>query len=364
MKKSIIIITAVFTSVFSLIAAERPLAFAYRSFWPEFEAMGQFKNAGVDTVCIFAANTDNSLGMPYCKYPPVWRWFGKYDFGSLDKQYDDVLKVNPNANFICMIDLNTPVWLQHQLALKGHSAESASFAMLSCACANPVWRKETTAYLEAVVKHMEERYGDRVKAYLLACGQTDEWMDYSQGNAGRYKTQAWQAWLKKHEKKDVPVPSFDRIDKASFNNLIRDPATEGDVTDYAHFTGDLIVDTVLEFTTKTRSLIPAQRKIGMFFGYILELTGRRMVWAGHLEYERLYSAPSIDFFISPGTYGDRPIGGGSGFMVPNGTRALNGKGFLHEIDHRTPTYNIDLDEYVSIGWMVPWKDQLETNRRT
>ena len=60
-------------------AGERsPLAFAYRSFWPEFRAMRQFKEAGVDTVCIFAANTANSLGTPYSTYPPVWRWFGRY----------------------------------------------------------------------------------------------------------------------------------------------------------------------------------------------------------------------------------------------------------------------------------------------
>ena len=339
----------------------RPLAFAYRSFWPEFDAMRQFKDAGVDTVCIFAANTDNSLGQPYSKYPPVWRWFGKYDFASLDKQYDDVLAVHSNATFICMIDLNTPVWLQRQLSLQGQSAECESFTMLSCACANPAWRKATGEYLEAVVRHMEVRYGDRVKAYLLACGQTDEWMDYSRGVAGRAKTQAWTAWLQTHGRESVPVPAPERIDRASFENLIRDPATERDVIDYAQFTGDVIADTALGFAAKTRALIPKQRQIGMFFGYILELTGSRMVWAGHLEYERLYASPDIDFFVSPGTYGDRPMGGGSGFMVPNGTRVLNGKGFLHEIDHRTPTYNCVLDEYVSIGWMVPWKDQPETD---
>ena len=335
--------------------------FAYRSFWPEFGAMRRFKDAGVNTVCIFAANTDNSLGQPYCKYPPVWRWFGKYDFESLNKQFDDVLAVNSDADFICMIDLNTPIWLQRQLALRGHSAESDSFTMLSCACANPAWRKATGEYLEAVVKHMEARYGDRVKAYLLACGQTDEWMDYSRGVAGRTKTLAWKAWLGVHNKAEVPVPALERLDRASFDNLIRDPATEQDVVDYAQFTGDIIADTVLEFAAKTRSLIPKQRQIGMFFGYLIELTKSRMVWAGHLEYERLYESPDIDFFISPGTYGDRPMGGGSGFMVPNGTRRLNNKGFLHEIDHRTPTYNVKLDEFVSIGWMVPWKDQAETN---
>lgn len=335
--------------------------FAYRSFWPEFGAMRQFKDAGVDTVCIFAANTDNSLGQPYSKYPPVWRWFGKYDFDSLNKQYDDVLAVNSNADFICMIDLNTPIWLQRQLALRGQSAECESFTMLSCACANPAWRKATGEYLEAVVKHMEARYGDRIRAYLLACGQTDEWMDYSRGVAGRTKTQAWKTWLQAHGKPEVPVPALERLDRASFDNLIRDPATEQDVVDYAQFTGDVIADTVLEFAAKTRALIPKQRQIGMFFGYLIELTHSRMVWAGHLEYERLYRSPDIDFFISPGTYGDRPMGGGSGFMVPNGTRRLNHKGFLHEIDHRTPTYNVQLDEFVSIGWMVPWKDQAETD---
>lgn len=341
--------------------SDKPLAFAYRSFWPEFGAMRQFKDAGVDTVCIFAANTANSLGQPYSKYPPVWRWFGKYDFASLDKQFDDVLAVNPDAQFICMLDLNTPSWLQRQLSMQGHSAECESFTMLSCACANPAWRKATGENLVAVVKHMEARYGDRVKAYLLACGQTDEWMDYSRGVAGRAKTQAWKAWLKAHDRAELPVPALERIDRASFENLLRDPATERDVLDYAQFTGDVIADTVLEFARKTRALIPKQRQIGMFFGYILELTHSRMVWAGHLEYERLYASPDIDFFISPGTYGDRPMGGGSGFMVPNGTRVLNGKGFLHEIDHRTPTYNVKLDEYVSIGWMVPWKDQTETD---
>ena len=349
-------------SVVTVCASEqKPLAFAYRSFWPEFGAMRQFKDIGVNTVCIFAANTDNSLGTPYSTYPLVWRWFGKYDFASLDRQYDDVLAVNSNAEFICMIDLNTPVWLQRQLSLQGHSAECESFTMLSCACANPAWRKATGEYLEALVKHMESRYGDRVKAYLLACGQTDEWMDYSRGVAGRAKTQAWAAWLQAHGKERAPVPALERIDRASFEGLIRDPATERDVIDYAQFTGDTVVDAVLAFTAETRALIPRQRQIGMFFGYILELTHARLVWAGHLEYERLYESPDIDFFISPGTYGDRPMGGGSGFMVPNGTRVLNGKGFLHEIDHRTPTYNCKLDEFVSIGWMVPWRDQAETD---
>jgi len=334
--------------------------FAYRSFWPEFEAMKQFREAGVNTVCIFAANTNNSLGLPYSKYPPIWRWFDKYDFESLNKQYDDVLNVNPDAEFICMIDLNSPDWLQRQLSGRGDSAESDSFTMLSCASANPDWKEATTKYLVTVIKHIEERYGDRVKSYLLACGTTDEWMDYSQGVAGRNKIHEWKKWLKDNNKEVLRVPELESIDSATFENFIRDPAKEQNVIDYANFNGELIVDTILSFVGAARKIIPNKRQIGMFFGYILELTRNRHVWCGHLEYERLYSSPEIDFFISPGTYADRPMGGGSGFMVPNGTRLQHGKGFLHEIDHRTHTYNDNLDEYVSIGWMVPWKNQAET----
>ena len=335
--------------------------FAYRSFWPELEAMTQFRKANVNTVCIFAANTDNSLGTPYSKYPPIWRGIDIYDFESLNKQYDDVLAVNADASFICMIDLNSPVWLQRRLSVNGHSAESESFSMLSCACSNPEWHEATSEYLKAVIRHMEERYGNRIKAYVLACGMTDEWMDESRSVAGRNKSKSWKTWLKTHDKIEVPIPTLERIDNASFENLIRDPETEQDIVDYAQFTGDIIVDTVLSFAATTRKLISNQRQIGMFFGYILELRNSRMVWCGHLEYERLYASKDINFFISPGTYTDRPMGGGSGFMVPNGTRMRYDKGFLHEIDHRTPTYNCNLDEFVSIGWMTPWKNQAETN---
>ena len=134
-RRTISIVTvAVLLAVATLAQEQKPLAFAYRSFWPEFEAMKQFKAAGVNTVCIFAANTDNSLGKPYSKYPPVWRWFGKYDFDSLDKQYDDVLAVNPNAQFICMIDLNTPSWLQRQRPAKlpRQARTLPPTSMLSC----------------------------------------------------------------------------------------------------------------------------------------------------------------------------------------------------------------------------------------
>lgn len=56
--------------------------FAYRSFWPETEAMKQFADIGVNLYAVMPSNSFNSLGEPYCKFPPLSgcgtrRTFGK-----------------------------------------------------------------------------------------------------------------------------------------------------------------------------------------------------------------------------------------------------------------------------------------------
>ncbi len=338
---------------------KRESLFAYRSFWPEFEAMKRFGASGVNTYCIFPANTYNSLGEPYSKYPPVWRWFNRYDFDSLNKQFDDVIVLNPRAEFIAMIDLNSPIWLEKYFSHR-YPGEGDSYEALSATCANPQWKKETTNYLNQIVRHLESRYGSRIKAYLLSCGATSEWLDLGQATTGRAKSELWKSWLKEKGKRITEVPSINRIYDAAFEGFIRDPEKEQDIIDYAQFSGDVIVDIVLGFAENVRRDISSKTQIGVFFGYMLELAKNRLIWAGHLEYERLFASSSIDFFISPGTYTDRLMGGGSGFMVPNGTRVLNGKGFLHEIDHRTHTYNYNISDFITYNPIAAWKDQRES----
>ena len=331
--------------------------FSYRSFMPEFEAMKRFADAGVDTVAFLPANTTNSLGDRYSKYPNIWTWFDEYNFDVLDKQFDDILAVNPNAKFVCIVDLNSPHWFTRQEAW--NSMECDSFTQLSNAVSNPRWRRETAKYLKEFLEHTEKKYGDKIKAYLLACGQTDEWMDYSRFSAGRNKTKAWKKWLAERGKKIVRVPTFDRLDHASFEDFIRDPQAEGDILDYCEFSSDIIVDAIDEFSGITRKMVSPDKQIGMFFGYIVQLARGRMVSCGHLSYERIFSSPNIDFFVSPGTYYDRKMGQGSGFMCPNGSRLRSGKGWLHEIDHRTPTTKVPRLNVA--GFNSEWKTQAEVD---
>ena len=356
MRKTISIVFGILLSALSCFSAPEKF-FSYRSFNPEFEAMKRFAKAGVNTVALFPANTHNSIGGRYSKYPDVWEWFDIYNFDSLDKQFEDVLSVNPSANFVCIVDLNSPIWLSRRMTLHGYSMESDSFTQLSNAVANPHWRKAVEDYLKAFLEHTEKKYGSKIKAYLLACGQTDEWMDYSRYFAARFKTERWKEWQEGRGINPVDVPSFKRIDSASFENFLRDPKTEADILNYLEFSSDIIASTIEHFAKITRQSVSKDKQIGIFFGYILQLEHKRLVSCGHLCYERVFDCPYIDFYVSPGTYDDRKMGQGSGFMCPNGSRMLRGKGWLHEIDHRT--FSTKVPNSKVPGFDSGWKTQSE-----
>lgn len=320
--------------------------FAYRSFWPEFEAIRNFAAVGINTVCVFPANTVNSLGEPYCKYPPNWLWFDSYDFAVIDRQISDIQAVNPQVEFLCMVDLNSPVWLARQLSLF-HDDAGDSFTQLTQALCHPEWRKNTVRYLQNFLRYCEEHHAGVIKSYILACGHTDEWLDYTAGAAGPSKAKAYGQWRESNALPVADVPAANCLNKTSFDGLLHDPKSNRAVLDYWHFTNEVVSNTIADFAAEARKIVLHEAEIGVFFGYVIDRSGP--VASGHADYERLLKCPDIDFFISPGTYRDREIGGGSGFLSVSGSERLAGKRHLHECDQRTHTYNRNLTRHVQLN---------------
>lgn len=307
---------------------EKAIHLAYRSFWPELDMTARFAEMGITTRCFFAANTINSLGFEYCKYPLIWKGAKQYDFAAFDQQVEDLLRASPRAKFLCMIDLNTPPWLARRLALD-------SFAEISHAAADPQWLRITTEWMLDFIAYSEKKYGDRIQAYILSGGGTSEWYEYDRGRSSRVKNAAWRRWC--HERglalgDDVPGESA--LQKAAHENVVYDPAAEPEKIHYWQFHNGLIADAILHFAKAARAQIPRPKELGVFFGYYL-VSDNKLVSFGHLDYERVFASPDIDFLISPGNYNDRMIGGGSGPQLVLGTAQRYGKRYLHEIDHRT-----------------------------
>ena len=131
--------------------------FAYRSFWKEFDAMKRFAQIGVKQFAVFAGNSTNSLGEPYCQYDTVWKWYDTYDFAPFDEQMNDVLRISPDAEILCLIDLNSPLWLARQLQVDSYSA-------VTLAECSSRWKKATGNYVRAFVDYAEQKYGSRIAA--------------------------------------------------------------------------------------------------------------------------------------------------------------------------------------------------------
>ena len=311
-------------------AAHKRRRVCYRSFWPELGMTATFGKMGVDTRCFFAANTINSAGFEYCKYPPVWIGKDRYDFSALDRQVEDLLRANPEADFICMIDYNTPYWMARSQGMD-------SFSVISHLCARERWRELTKAYVEAFVAYAEQKYGDRISGYILSGGGTSEWYEYYNMITSYEKNEAWRRWCRERGLSHPSVPpSWESLFGASFEGVLYDPAKERAKIDYWRFHNWLIADAICDFAGHARQIIPKGKDIGVFFGYYF-VSEWRMCSFGHLAYEKVFASADIDYVIAPGSYSSRANGEAGGSQLLYSTAFLHGKQFLHEIDHRTST---------------------------
>jgi hypothetical protein len=312
-------------------AADPPRWLGYNTYAPNAETLRQFTKAGVNTVVVFPANVLSMPGVPYNPaYPPIWNGPGKYDFDSLDRQVADKLAVNPRAKFIFFLDLNTPTWWCRL------RASSDSFNELGRVAANEVWRRDTREYLQAVLRHLEAKHRQVIIAYFLACGSTIEWLDRSNGEESRTRREAWRRWMIERGQPDpIDIPPASVRDHVT-HGPFRDPVDDALAIHYWKFSHALVADTILYFAAATQEVIKHRAPLGLCYGYIMELTSSQL-YNGHLDFDRVYASKDLDWFISPGSYHDRQLGGASGFMVPISSIQHHGKGFLMSMDHRTHT---------------------------
>ena len=351
---------------------------AYRSFYTPLNTIEQFARAGYETLCIFPAHTVNSRGTPYSQYPPVWKWYDKLDYAPLDNMIEDITRAtsvptsfgsvaDPSSaaseeekkevKFLLMVDLNSPAWLEHMNCYTC----SDTFNNLGKAIHNPDWLDPTKTYLENFLRYAVSRYRDRIQAVILACGATDEWYDYSNGTEDAERRAGWRAWQQAQGRPDpIDIPPMSVRDHMSHEDFLRSPENDMLALQYWQFVNDSVANTILTFAEIARPIVGDDIDIGCFYGYILEKSHRTLVSCGHLAYEKVLDSPLIDFLISPGTYVDRQIGGGSGFLIPSGTAAVRGKHLLHECDQRSHTSNTYLSPYINLRIRGTWPDEKST----
>ena len=322
---------------------------AYRSFWPQERYNRQFAEAGVKLVFIFPANTICSLNVPYSNYPQIWTGPDQYNWKSLDDHIGDVLKWNPQARLMVMVDLNTPGWwvrshggadnflrlaetkpgtakLPHRCAGSG---DADSFCQLAEVLLRDDFKRDAKGYLRKFLEYTESKYQDKIVAYQLSCGGTCEWYDWQRGKPGPLKQTAFAESM---GKPGLTVPE-DR-EKTS-HELFYDPTKDADKIAYWKFHNRLIADAMLDFAAEAKGIIHDRVPLGTFHGYIMELGAHRLLYEGHLAYDRTFQSPLLGYNTEPADYRNRQGGGTGGFLYCIDSLFANGKGAWHEVDHIT-----------------------------
>jgi hypothetical protein len=196
---------------------------------------------------------------------------------------------------------------------------------------------------QALIRYLEEHYGNHMMGYIIGAGDTGEW---SPGwvNGGEFdfnpiQRDAFRKWLN-DPKAEVPR---DRLRDGN-RNFFLDPATEKTQIDYVRFESEATTDTLLFFARKYQEVLEElgrKRIIGVFFGYRWDMYYRM----GTHDFLRVLESPDIHAISSLSPYPWR-VPGGIYFPTANAASIrLHGKLLYNEEDSATP-----LSKRVKTGW--------------
>ena len=325
-------------------------AVSFKSFRPKDFNVEDFYRAGVRIFNVITTGLCSAYGMPYSVWGESWLGEDQYDFGAVDRQLDFFIEHAPEAYFVLNFHLDTRPWF-----LEKYRDAADSYQYLSQEAADVRWRRAAGAYLQALITHVEEKYGGKVIGYTLLGGYTTEWfsnMDYEAAHP--IKLAAYREYL--HDPEAV-IPEKARRERPQ-EQLFLDPVKDADVIEYRKFHNRLIADTVLYYLEKAQEVLRHKKLVGLFFGYILELLGQRLWNAGHLDIDRVYASDNYDFIATPSSYQFRNYEQAGAYMLMTSTLNLHKKIYFISFDHRTYLYNDHVD-----GFYVPPVGRLLANNR-
>ena len=329
-----------------------PLSF--KSFRPTDRNISDFFKAGIRLFCILSSGRESATkGFPYSLFGESWIGEYEYDFNPIDAQLDFFIKNAPDAYFMLMLQVDTRSWWFDK-----YENSPDSFWELSKVAADEKWRKAASAYIEAVIKHVEEKYPDKIYCYFLLGGCTTEW--FSERDYEGYNDIKEKSYKLYCGNENAVIPGVDELELDESIAFI-DPKEKTNIVTYRRFHNELIADTLLFFADKIREMVGRDRLIGAYFGYILELGGETYWDSGSLAYEKVFNSTSIDIIASPSAYTlSRRHEGTSAYMVTADTLALNNKLYYLEFDQRTYLQALQINELGFPGHF----DKLPTEQAT
>ena len=311
-------------------------ALSFKSFRPNPVNITEMYTAGVRLFDVLSSGILCGLGVPYSRFGESWVGEYEYDFAPIDRQMDMFLEHAPEGYFAPMFQIDTRPWYLEQ-----HPELPNSFTHLAQIAGDEGFRKAAAAYLKAVIRHCEEKYGERIYGYFLLGGTTTEWFSDGDHEASHpTKEAAYRRWC---GDETARLPEKALLDAAGGTFLAPE---EAEVYRARRFHAELIADLILYLCAEVQSVLHHEKLLGLYYGYLFELGTPRLHDAGSLAYEKVFLSPDVDMISSPSSYAYRGLDDPTAFMVTWKTLDVHNKLYFNEFDHRTHTIPQHLAEPV------------------
>lgn len=356
--------------------------FAYMSYLGKRTYYKEAADAGIHLYCFPAylgdrgINSTSGIG-PF--RPGIWRSERDFDFGSIRKDFADILDADPEALVIIRFHLDPPTWWD-QAHAEACCLLPDGTTFRQC-FASPIWRDATEQALRRCLSWLlQSEYARHLIGIHVAAGGTEEWFYHFRGafhDRSPARTEAFRRWLGETYHNDValqerwhdPTVTLQTaqpadISGAKRSNTWRDPNREQGTIDTLRFHAQTMTDNIAFFCRLVKDVSQGRLLTGAFYGYHYFVTDPRR---GHGALHQLLECPDLDYLSSPNAYHRMP-GEDWPPMVAVNSVQLHDKLWMAENDTRTSVTTLLKDrapeicppgQYASGVWLGP--DDIETS---
>jgi beta-galactosidase len=297
-----------------------------------------------------------NVGVRFVSFPIHLPWpkpGEAVDWKGVDAMCETVLRANPQALLLPRIGMNPPPWWR-----EAHPEEVMQWDdghRDGAVPSSPRYRHDAAERLTALIRHLEEKFGNHVAGYHPTGQNTGEWfyLDTWKHPLNGYAPAdfaAWRQWLKMRGKPEMPVPT--PAERRTTNMF-----WSASLVDWAQFQQKAMADCILELARAARKASGGRKLVVFFYGYVFEFgpVANGPATSGHYALRRVLECPDIDVLCSPISYFDRGPGGSAPSMSAAESVALAGKLWLNEDDTHT---------YRATGTPPGWRDHVTTLEET
>ena len=309
--------------------------------------------AGVDLVTF---STDSSWGCEGWWNPPE----APEDYSKIDRAFDHLIKINPNALLVPRIMTDAPIWM-HQRHPEIRMSYKPHIGLVISSVSSRLYRKAACEAVERLSRHLKAKYPEHYAGLQISGQNSAEWFymlsfaeNYSGYDIGT--REAFRNWLKERGESDwatadVPPLAERRLSEKTPRAL-----------EFARFRQHEMSSFLVELGKAAKRGSRGEALTLFFYGYSWEIGGGRVGAAetGHFDFGWLMQNAHgvIDGFSSPLSYTSRNLLGSTVMMSAAETVLRNNYLWFNEIDHRT--HHEEMWDHMTL--FMPYSDPAITHQ--